>query len=421
MDRDASIGLAAEGPVERVAPIRRPGLWPFMTSIVAGALLLLAGAGVFQHASAQEVYRDGPRSLSLSFWGQGWYQFVEEGGDGDDSGAPRDLHDFMLRRAYLSLKGTVTPFLGFFLHVAGDRLGQRSLGNAGVGLGTGLALRDGWMSLRLAGQAAQLQVGRMYIPFTRNYGTTSTKALLAADLDWVQGGYRGGIFYPSTVGRDEGATLWGNLAEGLLQYRIMVADGADDPAQNPGDRLRTAGRLSFSFFEPETGWFNQGSSLGERRVLSLGGGVDRQRLILAGEDRTYRAWTVDFHMDQPLNGGALTASGSYIGIRNAPNGVGFTALSPGSDAGVFSVQAGYLLPEPVGPGRLQPFGTFQRIDVDGDSPDTRIAGLGFNYYLAGHANKLTLEATFVSHRDGDGSISLPGDPFLLTAQLAFGM
>jgi hypothetical protein len=389
--------------------------------LLAGALLLLSGAGLPRSAAGQEVYRDGPRSLSLSLWGQSWYQFVEEGGgDAAPGENPADLHDFMLRRLYLSVRGTVTPSLGFFVHLAGDRLGQQGLSNPGLGLGSGLAVRDAWVSLRLAGEAAQLQVGRMYIPFTRNYGTTSTKALLAADLDWVQGGYRGGIFYPSTVGRDEGATLWGNLAGGLLQYRLMVADGEDSPARNPGGHLRTAGRLSLSLFEPETGWFNEGSSLGTRRVLSLGAGVDRQRLRFQEGDQDYLAWTLDLHLDQPVGGGAVTVDGSYLRIDNAPNGVGLTALTPGADAGVLSLQAGYLLPGPAGPGRLQPFARMERIGVEGGAPDTSIGGVGFNLFLAGHGNKLTVEATFVSQEGGGGSPP-PGEPFLLTAQIAFGL
>jgi len=395
--------------------------WPVPTFPLAGALLLLTLASAPQCARGQEVYRDGDRSLSLSLWGQSWYQFVEGGGDEDAGGKSRDLHDFMLRRLYFSVRGSVTPSLGFFVHLAGDRLGQRQLDRADLGLGTGLAVRDAWVTLRLAGQAAQLQVGRMYIPFTRNYGTTSTKALLAADLDWVQGGYRGGIFYPSTVGRDEGATLWGNLAGGTLQYRFMVADGAEGPTLNPGNRLRTAGRLTLSLFEPETGWFNQGSSLGRRRTLTLGAGMDRQRLGFQGEDRDYLAWTVDLHLDQPLTGGgAVTVNGSYIGIENAPNGVALTALGPGSDAGVLSLQAGYLLAATLGPGRLQPFGRFEWIGVRGRAPDTRIGGVGFNLFLAGHGNKLTVEATLVD-QEGEAGSDVLREPFLLTAQLAFGM
>lgn len=234
-------------------------------------MLVLGASGA---ASAEEVYRDGDRSLSLGLWAQAWYQYVQNGTDSDGDGdQDQDVHDFLVRRVYFSVKGTTTSWRGFFAHVAGDRFGQSGLDNPGVGLGTGLAMRDGWININPLEGAVQLQVGRMYIPFTRNYGTTSTMALLSTDLDWIQGGYRGGIFYPSTVGRDDGATLWGNIAGGLVQYRVMVADGSEDETVNPGDNPRFAGRLSLSLLEPETGWFNQGTYLGERQVLSIGGGA----------------------------------------------------------------------------------------------------------------------------------------------------
>lgn len=108
----------------------------------------------------------------------------------------------------------------------------------------------------------------------------------------MQGGYRGGIFYPNAVGRDDGVTLWGNLAGGLVQYRAMVGDRTDDAVRNPDDNPHLAGRLSVSLLAPETSWFNQGSYLGERDVLSVGGGVDRQRLALDGTQEDYVAWTL---------------------------------------------------------------------------------------------------------------------------------
>lgn len=139
----------------------------------------------------------------------------------------------------------------------------------------------------------------MYVPFTRNYGTTSTKALLTTDLDWTQGGVRGNIFYPSKVGRDDGATLWGNLFEGMFQYRFMVGEGVENTAQNPDDNLRFAGRMSANLFEPETGWFNQGTYLGEKQILAIGFGADYQELEFGTQTDDYFAWTADIHYDQP--------------------------------------------------------------------------------------------------------------------------
>lgn len=101
-----------------------------------------------------------------------------------------------------SFVGEATPYLGFFTHIAADRIGQDNLDDSSLGLGSGVAFRDVWITLKPS-DMLNIQVGRMYVPFTRNYGTTSTKALLTTDLDWTQGGIRGNIFYPSKVGRDD--------------------------------------------------------------------------------------------------------------------------------------------------------------------------------------------------------------------------
>ena len=138
-----------------------------------------------------------------------------------------------------------------------------NLDNSGMGLGTGVAWRDLWITLNLD-EALKIQMGRMYVPLTRNYGTTSTKCMLTADLPFLQGGSRGGIFYAQKVGRDDGLTLWGNPLDGRLQYRVMISEGVEGNA-NPEDNLRFVGRVSVSLLEPETGWFNKGTYLGEEK------------------------------------------------------------------------------------------------------------------------------------------------------------
>ena len=62
--------------------------------------------------------------MEIGIWAQGWYQVVE---DAAPNGG--NLHDFIARRAYLSVKGEVSPYFEFFTHVATDRLGQDGLDN----------------------------------------------------------------------------------------------------------------------------------------------------------------------------------------------------------------------------------------------------------------------------------------------------
>ena len=335
----------------------------------------------------------------IGIWMQTSYQWVEDGKIND--GQFEDVNDFMIRRAYMYLKADVTKYVSFFTHLASDKVGfetprDGSLDKSGLGLGSGVAWRDLWITLNLH-EALKIQMGRMYVPLTRNYGTTSTKCMLTVDLPFLQGGSRGGIFYAQKVGRDDGLTLWGNPLDGRLQYRAMISEGVEGDA-NPEDNLRFVGRLSVSLLEPETSWFNKGTYLGKKKVLSLGFGMDRQDdLTLGGrEDQDNRVWTVDAFFDHPVGAGAVTLEAAYIDIRNCTQGGPnfYHDLEAGDDAENWYINAGYLLPGSMGPGRLQPYVRYETVDVDKKNQTDFWSG-GFNYYLKGHNCKLTADYMYV--------------------------
>lgn len=332
--------------------------------------------------------------LDMGVWGQAWYQFVE---DGKKNGT-KDLHDFMMRRFYLYIKGEVIPKVGFFAHIAADRIGQDGLDSPGVGLGSGLAVRDAWISYDMC-EDLKVQIGRMYVPFTRNYGTTSTFALLPLELSFNQGGVRGGIFYASKVGRDEGVVMWGNPFKGKLQYRIGISEGVEN-SDNPDDNLRYAGRVSFNFLEPELTWFNKGNYLGEKKVLAVGAGFDYQDDLTLNGKKNQRnfGWTVDCFFDRPLYGGAVTAEAAYIHVQNMTQTLRYSWLTSGDDAQIYYIQGGYLFPGTIGPGRIQPYFRFERLDVD-KKPDTGFPSFGVNYLLKGHNAKLTFDWTLIDQRE----------------------
>lgn len=227
-------------------------------------------------------------NVKFGFWTQLWYQYVEDGKDGDTG-----LSDFIARRAYFSISGQPSDLLSFFTHIAVDRLGQEGLDNAALGLGSGLVFRDLWATLHVQ-KYLNIQVGRMYVPLTRNYGVTSTKALLTTDLSLLQGGIRGSIFYTNKVGRDDGVVFWGTPLDGRLHYRMMVSEGVEGD-RNPDDNLRFVGRLAFNFLEPETTWFNKGTYLGEKKILSFGAAFDTQNGLATsdGIQQDNFVWTAD--------------------------------------------------------------------------------------------------------------------------------
>jgi hypothetical protein len=346
-----------------------------------------------------EIYKTDAVSLNIGWWGQVWYQYVSDMDTNGDDKNDDNLNDFLIRRSYFYLQGSATSDLSFFVDFAGDKLGMDEIiDDSSKGLGSGIALRDGWIAYKLAGNDLIVQVGRMYIPFTRNYGTTSTKSMLTTDLDWGQGGLRSGIFYPSNIGRDDSITLWGNIMEDKLQYRFMVGDGEEEKAKNPDDTMRFAGRLSYNFFDTETSWFNSGSYLGTKHILALGIGADYQKdLFVGGGKDDYFAWTGDLHYDKPIsNGDNLTLAASYINVSHSANGITWTNFSAGDDGYLLSVKSGYYFGNKVGPGNLQPFAHVQNISSDkSGEDDTLVYGLGMNYFIKGADNKLTFEATFV--------------------------
>jgi hypothetical protein len=355
---------------------------------------------------------DEQANLEVGIWAQPWFQWVEDGKV--TATGTEDLNDFMIRRAYLYLKGNVTDLVSFFTHVASDRVGQDGLDNSSVGLGSGVAWRDLWVTLNFD-KAFMVQAGRMYVPLTRNYGTTSTKTMLTTDLPFLQGGVRGSIFYASKVGRDDGVTLWGNPMDGLLQYRFMVSEGVEND-DNPDDNLRFAGRVAVSLMEPETGWFNKGTYLGKKKVLSLGLGFDQQDDIdpgtplVTGDDDDNQVWTVDVFFDHPVADGAVTAEAAYIDIEHCTQDHNFSSLGKGDDAENWYVQAGYLFPN-----HLQPYVRYETVDVDHEF-ETEFWTLGLNYYMKGHNCKISADYTQVDQESG----FTKGDQDIMTFQICVG-
>ncbi len=386
------------------------------------SLLVFFSIGVTS-SLAMKVYEQGETRLDAGFWGQAWYQYVQDGRDKDHDGIQEgNIYDSMIRRAYFYVKASLNPWFSFFLHYAGDRIDQDGLHKRpSLGLGANLIIRGAWTTIKLPDDRLKIQIGRMYIPFTRNYGTTSTKTLLTTDLNWSQGGIRGGIFYPSKVGRDDGICLWGNILDKRLQYRLMVAEGIGKEEINPDDNYRYAGRISWAFWEPETSWFNKGTYLGQKSILTVGVGIDMENdLRYAGRKEDYLAWTLDLHLDTRLKKqGAITMEASYVHLENGPNALNYTHLVRGDDADIIGVQAGYLLPQKVLGTRIQPFAHYERIDVS-HKDATNIYGIGFNCFIKDQANKLSIDITWLDQENEFFGPRPVQDHLILTLQMAVG-
>jgi hypothetical protein len=230
----------------------------------------------------------------------------------------------------------------------------------------------------------------------------------------MQGGIRGGIFYTSKVGRDDGVTLWGNPFGGILQYRMMISEGMED-AGNPNDELRFVGRLSINLLEPEKDWFNQGTYMGKKKVLSFGAGLDKQNNLtlknLTGQDNS--AWTIDGFFDYPVAKGAVTVESAYIHLVNSTQANSYADLAQGDEAGLFYIQSGYYFGSPVWKGNFQPYLRYENVSVEQKNNTNFLSG-GFNYYLKGHNAKFSMDYTVIQHPDIENQS-------IVTLQLAIGI
>jgi hypothetical protein len=381
-----------------------PGLTPFR-SMCRRILRAFVTASIFSFLGAPyalcgaRIKLDNDKWLELGVRIQVWYQSVGE------KDAPH-INDFMLRRLYLYVEGQVFRGVTFYTHLAGDRIGQEGVDTPGSGLGAGFAIRDGWIAYSPFNEL-KIQAGRMYLPFTRAFGTESTFTLLSLDVPIAQGGVRARTFFPSNVGRDDGMTIWGNVAKGLFQYRVGVFDGQQGP-QNPGNHPRTSARISLSPLEPEDRWFNRGNYLGTKKVLSFGAGFDVQEGLKWSNDMQaadYSAWTADIFLDHPVGSSAITFESAYAGIKNSQE-LG--------DAKTWYAQGGLLVPPVTKAFRLQPYARYEAV-YRKDAADTRYAGGGLNVLFKQHDLKLTLE--FDKFMPESGSAEKPKSIFTVQMQV----
>lgn len=231
----------------------------------------------------------------------------------------------------------------------------------------------------------------------------------------MQGGIRGGIFYTSKVGRDDGVTIWGNPLDGHLQYRLMISEGMED-LNNPDDNLRYVGRLVLNLLEPEKEWFNQGTYLGQKKVLSFGAGIDNQKNLtlnnITGRDNLI--WTVDGFFDYPVAAkDAVTVETAFIHLKNSTQANSFASLAAGDNANFYYLQTGYYFGNPVAWGNFQPYFRFENVSVENKTDTSFLTG-GFNYYIKGHNAKASFDYTLVNYADSNSQS-------IVTVQLAIGI
>jgi hypothetical protein len=237
--------------------------------------------------------------------------------------------------------------------------------------------------------------------------------------------------YPARfAGRDDGVVVWGKLLDKKLVYSAGVFRGQNkiSGASNEGGDPLFAGRVAFNFWEPEDnpGYYTSSTYYGSADILTVAvaGQMQSNAVGTAAVKGDYKAWNVDALMEKKvMDGGAVTLEGAYykydtdgvVDVGGGFNGAGSTDNVGGITEGkAYLLSAGFLFPQTVGIGKLQPVVRFQEFDAKLLDVKTKQYDASLNYIIKGHNARLSLD---YAHLDTDGGSD--NDTVTLGAQLQF--
>lgn len=146
-------------------------------------------------------------------------------------------------------------------------------------------------------------------------------------------------------GRDNGAMYWGDFKAGSA--KIKVAVGAfDGSSATQSTSLIWASRVQIDFWDPEDGFYQNGTYYGDKNLLALSGATQVQ----SGKTAT----TVDFLMERKVEGGgAFTIESEY----SRYNGLGGYDPNYVKSEGAYGL-ASFLIPKTVGQGKFELMGKY---------------------------------------------------------------
>ena len=271
---------------------------------------------------------------------------TDDGSDATDS--------FALNSARLYVNGSATDKIKFMFNTEYD------------GSGNHVTLLDVAARFEMSNHF-NVWVGRFLAPSDRAnlYGPYYANHW-ATFQDGVQDGYP---FV--SAGRTNGAMYWGQFS------KVKVSAGAFDGASATGDdTVIGAGRVQVDFWDPEDGYYLNGTYYGDKNLLAIGAAGQVQ-----GSDKT--AYNVDFLLERKVpGGGAYTVEAEWAKYDR----LGGYSARYGTDDGGY-VLGSYLFPSMVGQGRFQLLGKFAKARfregitlVDADYNQTT-SELNLNYVI----------------------------------------
>jgi hypothetical protein len=142
-------------------------------------------------------------------------------------------------------------------------------------------------------------------------------------------------------GRDNGVAYWGDFG------KVKVSAGAFDGATATGNPdVLGAARVQVDLWDPEGGYYLNGTYYGGKNLLAIGGAVQAQ----SGN----KAATADFLLEKKLpGGGVVSVESEYANYDKLGGYDGSYASSDGA-----YVLGSFLFPTPVGMGKFEVLGKY---------------------------------------------------------------
>jgi hypothetical protein len=155
-------------------------------------------------------------------------------------------------------------------------------------------------------------------------------------IDGVQDGYPF-----ETTGRDDGVMYWGQFGIAKISAGAFDVQGLTKGS----DDTLFAARVQFDFWDPEGGYYLNGTYYGDKDLLALG---------FAGQNAAgNNAYSVDFLLDKKLpSAGVVTVEAEYAkydGLGGYPTPGGL----PGAKSDGYYALGAYMFPQVVGIGKFQ--------------------------------------------------------------------
>jgi hypothetical protein len=273
----------------------------------------------------------------------------------ETSTSPKAADDFTLNSIRLYLSGPVTDQIKLTFDTEYD--GSPPTGSNNVQVLDALAQFD-------FSDKVNIWAGRFLPPSDRSnlYGPYYANEWNVYD-DGVQDGY------PSeAVGRDNGVAYWGQF--GMLK----VSAGAFEVPSTAGtSNVVYAGRLQLDLWDPEPGYYLNGTYYGEKNILAFG--------VADQSEAGHKAYSADFLLEKNFPAvGVFTVESEYAKYD------GFGGYDPrASQSDGYYVLGSYLFPIVVGVGKLQLLGKFAHTNYDYASGVTsdaqKTTDIEFNYII----------------------------------------